>query len=189
MFRPALLASVAFLGVAACEVDGPVGTDQAGSTAGAQTWLCGREYANQAWGYQRRGVVLDISGKVWRYEIRSMPNAMVNPWQPKDVSAMSEEELKLRYDGATATGKQVPAEDIARNLGLIGEAAQAVPTEPKGVGADMGQTLTYCYTYDQSRRLYSQVMLDNKGDWVSTNPSPAARTLVNWLATTLGEVN
>lgn len=186
MFRPVLLAGLAFLGVSACEAVGPVDTVPATS---GQTWLCGREYANQAWGYQRRGVVLDTAGSVWRYEIRSVPNTMVNPWQPKDVSKMSEDEVKLRYAGAVATGKKVSLEEIGRNAGLIDQAAQAKPTEPKGVGADMGQTLTYCYSYDGSRREYSQVMLDNKGDWVSTNPSPAAKTLVAWLDGALGEVN
>jgi hypothetical protein len=45
----------------------------------------------------------------------------------------------------------------------------------------MGQTLTYCYTYDAGTRTYSQVMLDNKGDWDSTNPSQAAKNLRSWL--------
>jgi hypothetical protein len=31
-------------------------------------------------------------------------------------------------------------------------------------------------------------MLDNKGDWDSTNPSPAAKTLAAWLDSRLGEV-
>ena len=51
----------------------------------------------------------------------------------------------------------------------------------------MGQHLLYCYTYDAAKRTYGQVMLDNRGDWDSTNPSPAAKTLVAWLNSRLGE--
>jgi hypothetical protein len=31
-------------------------------------------------------------------------------------------------------------------------------------------------------------MLDNRGDWDSTNPSPAAKTLRAWLDSALGDV-
>ena len=131
-----------------------------------QTWLCGREYVNQAWGYQRRGVVLDTAGNIWKYDIKSSPTALVNPWGPKDMANMSEEELKLRYNGAMVTGK-VPIEEIAEHLALIAEAAKAKPTEPKGVGADMGANVLYCYTYDAAKRSYAQVLLDQKGDFES----------------------
>ena len=185
MLRRILPISVLLFSITACE---GVSTPAPNSSSG-QTWVCGREYVNQAWGYQRRGVVLDTAGNVWQYNIKSSPTTLVNPWQPKDVSKMSEEELKLRYNGAMTTGKKVPAEDVARHISLIEEASNATPTQPKSVGADMGQTLLYCYTYNGASRTYSQVMLDNKGDWESTNPSSAAKTLSTWLNAVLGDVN
>lgn len=153
----------------------------------AQTWICGREYENMAWGYQRRGVVLDAKGTLWRYDIKSSPAALVNPWHANDLAHMSEEELKLRYNGAQAAGT-VPVEEIARHLPLIDEASKAKPTEPKGVGADMGAHVLYCFTYDAATHSYAQVLLDQKGDFESTNPSDAAKTLAAWLNTRLGEV-
>jgi len=188
MSRIALLAAVSLVTLTACEVDATKPSTPPDPAATGQTWLCGREYANQAWGYQRRGVVLDTAGNVWRYDFKSSPAALVNPWGPKDVSVMSEEELKLRYNGAMTTGTKVPVEEIARHMPLIADAADATPPQPKSVGADMGQYLLYCYTYDAARRSYAQVMLDNKGDWESTNPSPAAKTLAVWLDNRLGEV-
>ncbi|MEQ1867738.1 MAG: hypothetical protein ABL996_24215, partial [Micropepsaceae bacterium] len=146
-----------------------------------QTWLCGREYVNHAWGYQRFGTVLDTAGNIWKYKIERAPAGEAKPWNPNDMSMLTEEDLKMRYEGAMTTGAKVPAEEIARNAALIEEASQATPTTPKGVGADMGQHLLYCYTYDAAKRTYGQVMLDNRGDWDSTNPSPAAKTLATWL--------
>jgi hypothetical protein len=184
------LAAVSLVTLAACEagMSKPTTTPTPTTANIPQTWLCGREYVNHAWGYQRRGVVLDSKGNVWKYEFKSSPTALVNPWGPKDMSNMSEEELKLRYNGAMVTDVKVPSEEIAKHFALIAEAANAKPTQPKSVGADMGQNTLYCYTYDEAKRTYAQVMLDNKGDWESTNPSPAAKQLTAWLDSRLGEV-
>jgi len=192
MSRHALIAAVSIVTLTACEADATKPStppaDPAATPATQQTWLCGREYVNQAWGYQRRGVVLDTAGNLWRYDFKGSPTALVNPWGPKDVSNMNEAELKLRYNGAMTTGAKVPLDEIARHMPLIEQAANATPTHPKGVGADMGQNMLYCYTYDAATRSYGQVMLDNKGDWDSTNPSPAAKTLAAWLDSRLGDV-
>lgn len=189
MSRHALLAAVSLVTLAACEdVATKPSTPPDPTVTTQQTWLCGREYVNMAWGYQRRGVVLDTQGNVWKYDFKGSPTALVNPWGPKDMANMSEDELKLRYNGAMTTGTKVPTEEIARHLPLIAEAANAKPTQPKSVGADMGQNTLYCYTYDAAARTYAQVMLDNKGDWDSTNPSQAAKTLSAWLDSRLGEV-
>jgi hypothetical protein len=72
---------------------------------------------------------------------------------------------------------------------LIDDAARATPTQPTPRGADMGQTMLYCLKYDASSRTYAQVMLDNTGDMVSTNPSQAAKNLTSWLNSWLGDVN
>lgn len=184
-----LLAATSTIALTACEgVAERPKTPPVDPTASGQTWLCGREYVNQAWGYQRRGVVMDTAGNIWKYEFKGAPNALVNPWAPKDMSRMSEEELKLRYNGAMATGAKVPAAEIAKHFALIEEASNATPTQPSPAGADMGQNTLYCYTYDAASRTYGQVMLDNKGDWDSTNPSQAAKTLAVWLNSRLGEV-
>ena len=189
MSRHALLAAVSTVTLVGCDDVATKPSTPPGPAPGTQqTWLCGREYANQAWGYQRRGVVLDTAGNIWKYDFKSSPTALVNPWGPKDMANMSEEELKLRYNGAMTTGK-VPVEEIAKHLPLIAEAANAKPTEPKGVGADMGSNMLYCYTYDAAKRSYAQVLLDQKGDFESTNPSPAAKTLASWLDARLGQVN
>ena len=189
MSRQTLLAAVSLVTLAACEdVAKRQDTPPIPTLDTQQTWLCGREYVNHAWVYQRRGVVLDTAGNLWRYDFKGSPTALVNPWGPKDMSNMSEEELKLRYNGAMTTGAKVPTEEIARHFPLIEEASNATPTQPKSVGADMGQNTLYCYTYDAAQRTYAQVMLDNKGDWDSTNPSPAAKTLAAWLDSRLGEV-
>jgi len=184
------LAAVSLVTLAACEgaATKPTTPPEPTTAAIQQTWLCGREYVNHAWGYQRSGVVLDAKGNIWKYDFKGSPTALVNPWGPKDMSNMSEEELKLRYNGATVGDAKVPVEEIARHFPLIDEASQATPTQPKSVGADMGQNTLYCYTYDASKRTYAQVMLDNKGDWESTNPSQAAKTLAGWLDSRLGEV-
>lgn len=188
MSRNVVIAAVSLASLTACEGEAtkPPTPPEPGTEV-QQTWLCGREYVNHAWGYQRRGVVLDTQGNIWKYDIKSSPTALVNPWQPKDLANMSEEELKLRYNGATVSGK-VPVEEITKHLPLIAEAAKATPTEPKGVGADMGANTLYCFTYDAAKKSYAQVLIDQKGDFESTNPSDAAKTLATWLNAKFGEV-
>ncbi|MFM9862001.1 MAG: hypothetical protein ACKVRO_00200 [Micropepsaceae bacterium] len=183
MLNRALLAAVSLLSLAACEGVEATTPPQPTPTTPApsqQTWLCGREYVNHAWGYQRRGMVLDVSGNIWKYEV--MGRAGSAQWNPTDVTRLTEADLKMRYEGAMVVpGKKVPVPEVEKNVPLIADASQATPPQPTQRGADMGQTLVYCYTYDAGTRTYSQVMLDNKGDWDSTNPSQAARNLRSWL--------
>jgi hypothetical protein len=180
MLNRALLAALSLVTLAACEGVDATPSKPAPTPSPApsqQTWLCGREYANHAWGYQRRGVVFDASGNIWKYAVTGG-----TPWNPTDMTRLSEADLKMRYETAMVVqGKKIPVPEIEKNVPLIGDAAQATPTQPSPHGADMGQTLTYCYTYDANSRTYSQVMLDNKGDWDSTNPSQAARNLRSWI--------
>lgn len=146
-----------------------------------QRWVCGREYVNHAWGYQRRGVILDGNGTIWRYDVRSTPASLVNPWQPKDMTAMTEQELAVRYNGAVDTGKRIDPEDIARRMALIRDASTAQPTEPRHVAADMGATVLYCLARNIPGATYRQVLIDQKGDMETTNPSSAAKELAGWL--------
>lgn len=180
MLNRTLLAAVSLVTLAACEaVDAttPPAPTPMTPAPSQQTWLCGREYVNHAWGYQRRGMVLDVSGNIWKYEVMGG-----QVWNPTDMTRLTEADLKMRYESAmVVSGKKVPKPEVDKNFPLIEDASQATPTQPSPHGADMGQTLTYCYTYDAGSRTYSQVMLDNKGDWDSTNPSQAARNLRSWL--------
>lgn len=184
--RSLLAAAASLVTLAACDdvTSKPVTPPDPTATI-AQTWICGREYENFAWGHQRRGVVLDAQGKLWRYDVKGAPRD--SQWHPKDLANMSEEELNLRYAGAQEAGT-ISIEEIARHLPLIEEASKTKPTEPRGVGADMGANILYCLNYDAATRSYEQVMLDQKGDFESANPSDAAKTLNAWLSTRLGEV-
>lgn len=190
MLSRALVATVSLVTLAACEAEATKPSLPTSPSPSQQTWLCGREYVNHAWGYQRYGVVLDTAGNIWRYKVERAPAGQTTPWDPQDMTRLTEADLKMRYDGATVVaGKKVPLPEVEKNAPLINDAAQAKPTEPRPNGADMGQTLLYCYTYDARTRTYSQVMLDNKGDLVSTNPSQAARNLRSWLNSWLGDLN
>ena len=180
--RP-LLAAVSLVSLSACEMEATkpsVPTPPAPPPASAQqTWMCGREYANHAWGYQRHGVVLDMSGNIWTYEVKG---AGARPWNATDMTRLSEADLKMRYEGAMVqAGKKVPAVEIEKVFPLIDDASRGKITEPSPHGADMGQTVLYCLKYDARSRTYAEVMLDNKGDVDSTNTSQAARNLRSWL--------
>ncbi|MBP6012486.1 MAG: hypothetical protein KBA31_09690 [Alphaproteobacteria bacterium] len=190
MRRNALLATVSLVTLTACEgVDATTPSKPTPSQT-QQTWLCGREYVNHAWGYQRYGAVLDTAGNIWRYKIERVPAGQARPWDPRDMTTLTDADLKMRYEGAmVVSGKKVPLPEVEKNFPLIADAAEAKPTQPSPRGADMGQTLTYCYTYDANARTYSQVMLDNKGDWDSTNPSQAGKNLTSWVNGWLGDIN
>lgn len=160
------------------------GPGSATTTPSEQTWICGREHENHAWGYWRAGMVLDASGNIWSYKISKSRGDLTSEERsgPADMKRLTEADLQMRYKTATVVaGNKVPALEIAEQLPLIAAAARAKRTKQSPNGADRGRTLVYCYTYDAHARVYSQVMLDETGNWKSTNPSQAAKRLTAWL--------
>lgn len=172
--RLVLLALLA--GLAGCETSKPPSPPATG-----QNWICGIEYVNYAWGYQRRGLVIDAKGKVLQHDVRPDGKAPVGRWMPADAARMTEQDLAARYEGARETMRSVPVAEIAEHLPLIAEAARTKPGEARTTAADMGLWTTYCLLRDASSGTYAQVMLDERGDMTSFNPSPAARKLSAWV--------
>ena len=154
------------------------------ATPTGQTWMCGREHVNYARGYRRTGMALDVSGDIWSYTIEKRPGNIKDgdEWPPAGRKRFTGADLQARYKTATVVfGTKVPASEIAKYFALIADAAKAKPTKPSQSGADRGQMIVYCYTYDARVSAYSQVMLDESGNWRSTNPSQAAKKLTSWL--------
>jgi hypothetical protein len=120
-------------------------------------------------------------GNIWRYDFKGTPTSLPNPWHAKDLNSQTEDELKVRYNGASDTGKHISTDDIAQHMALIREAARTPPTEGRHVGADMGETIVYCLARNVPGATYRQVLIDQKGDIESTNPSSAAKELASWL--------
>ncbi|MBI1211245.1 MAG: hypothetical protein GC190_07270 [Alphaproteobacteria bacterium] len=174
----------ALISLTACNSPTPATDEPPEPTS--QPWICGREYVNFAWGYQRRGAVLDGDGHVWRYEFKGTPASLPNAWQPKDPNALTETELGARYNGAVDIGQRSSADDVAAHMPLIREAAGTPPTEGHQVGADMGATVLYCLARNVPGGTYRQVLIDQKGDIETTNPSAAAKQLATWLNRVLG---
>jgi len=153
----------------------------------AQTWVCGREYVNHAWGYVRYGTVIDRDGNVWRYNNRVVPNSGAKIWNPKDQARLTEDDLAARYQGAAKADIHVSTGDIVLRLPQISEASGGKLTEPRITAADMGEFVSYCYDHDPAQHSYRQVILEEHGDLTMTNTSPAARDLANWIDRTLGK--
>ena len=107
--------------LAACNAPGPAAPETTEPVA--QHWICGREYVNFAWGYQRRGVVLDGDGHVWSYQIKGTPQSLPNPWQPKDLNKLTAADLSVRYNGAVDTGQRTTGGTTGRRPGGSTDAA------------------------------------------------------------------
>jgi hypothetical protein len=177
-----VIAPLSALALCGCNTANPGGPAQtAAPEATPQSWICGQEYENYAWGYQRHGVALDGEGRVWRYDVKGTPASLPNPWHAKDPNNLSEDDLKARYNGAVDTGRRVSADDIAEHMPLIREAGTIAPTQGRNAGADMGETTLYCLARHVPHANYRQVLIDQKGDIERTNPSPAAKALGAWL--------
>jgi len=182
-YAPALLAAFGLtLGLSACEA-----LPAAPSTPIAQTWVCGREYVNHAWGYVRYGTVFDRDGNVWRYNSRNIPEQVSHPWNASDLTNLTEDDLKARYFGATKADLHLMPGDIAHHLPLVADAANGKLTEPRMTAADMGEFVSYCYLYDAGRHSYRDVILEEHGDLTMTNTSPAAKELASWIERSLGK--
>lgn len=182
MMRVALLAFVA--GLAGCET-----TTVPAPQGASQPWVCGIEYVNHAWGYQRRGLVIDASGKVLWHDVRQDGKPPTKRWMPADGAHLSEQDLAARYEGARATDRSVPKAEISAHLPLIAEAAATKPGEGQTTAADMGSWTTYCLLRDARSGTYAEVLLDERGDLTRSNPSPAARKLSAWVTGAVGALD
>ncbi len=145
-------------------------------------WLCGEETTSFT-PASRNGHVIDRQGRVWAYGYTSDAGRMPYDWRLSDTPSISAEELNKRYAGATLAGRHIPVDEVESHLPLIEEAAKAKLVESVFHGGDEtgGETALYCLTRDDSTGTYGEVVLVSRGHLISTNPSPAARELIDWI--------
>ncbi len=146
-------------------------------------WICGEEITERDSDALRIGHVIDRQGRVWRYGDGGESAKTASRWREKDSLVATAEEWSKRFEGATLTGKRIGLDEIQSHLPLIGKAGKVTPIagKPPRVLMLFPTTILYCLMQDEVPGAYREVLLDQRGMEPRTNPSPAARELIDWF--------
>jgi hypothetical protein len=137
---------------------------------------------NYAWGYSHGGIFIDNEGRVMKYyQSSNYSNPNSADWNfPDDDGYISEQALMENIQKATET-------DIIIDEGTLKKYADKIYlvkenyTEHDGGLRDAGAVVYACYKYDEKPRMYKEVLLYQRGDWVKKNNNIYANQISNWL--------
>lgn len=135
------------------------------------------ERTNYAWGFVHRGIYVDSTGAVYRYDRGS------EPWQAKRDSSFTEVELLDKYSRGRERIGQIDAETLSERVAWISAAAQGRLTTPNFACNDAGVLSFLAYRYDAQTGHYTPVVLRQSGDRFRENQAAQAEQLVTWLRT------
>ncbi|HEX6368975.1 MAG TPA: hypothetical protein VF006_08580 [Longimicrobium sp.] len=142
----------------------------------AQPFVCEHSTTNHAWSYTHRGIYVDSGGAVFSFQHGSDDHALLRV----HADSMTEQALLARFAPGRTRVATVPAAEMAERYAQVLQAREGTLSEPRNLGADMGDTVTRCFLPDAAG-VYREVLLRQSGDWERENTSPAAAELSAWL--------
>jgi hypothetical protein len=136
---------------------------------GASDVLAEDSYANYAWGYQYKGVVICADGSIYTFDKNSDDIAVnVNSAQEMNEYILNNAEL---------SDIRVSDDDLQKILEYISQVDPDKHSEEKNTANDAGSYNIQIYDYAAD----SKVSLKETGDWESKNTSPNADKLVKLI--------
>jgi len=134
-------------------------------------------YENGAWGYSNAGMYIDRDGRMYSYTYKGSQDVF-----PIHENGMyTADEMRRKYEHGTAYTCSVVRDTIDAMMALIPAAAKGALDKPEQTAADMGILSYWCYQYNATTQMYTQVLLKRSGDLTQHNLSQEAATLLVWL--------
>lgn len=130
---------------------------------------------NYSWGHTLKGFYIDHAGNVLVYDHsgdRWVPT-------PSRTGRVTDVDLAEKFE----SGKKI----LNLGSGTVLEKAKLIDSAARGAiqkyaqARDRGRFAYVGYMYDPDRRDYRTITLGADGDWLETNPTPAAQELLTWL--------
>lgn len=139
-------------------------------------------YANQAWGRQFKGFLIDNEGRILTYDKPAK-------WNDAEVAVtITTEQMEANLAQTTVAGQRIAPADLERYVGEARQINDSAFSNPVQGGADQGQTRFYSYRYDAATRTYSAVLLRQIGNVTIHNTDPNAEKIADWLARVVEDV-
>lgn len=131
-------------------------------------------YVNHAWGYTNNGFLIDSAGYVYTYNLKQTERV-------KDSSVISNDEMNYKFSISYKTGLKIPTDTLLFYLNKIHKASLGKLTQSETMMADAGIRRCYAYTYNDRKKSYHQILLDQWGDIQISNNSDEAVKIARWL--------
>jgi hypothetical protein len=138
--------------------------------------FCEKSYTNFAWGYQHRGVYVDPQGNLYSYASA----AGDKPWSP-ETGSPTEQELERKYSRGRKLIRKIDPQELLEKYRLVEPATKGQFSKRVQEGADRGEIVSQCYSFDAATGRYKEVEFKVEGDWSYENVAPSAKALAQWL--------
>ena len=142
-----------------------------------QEVLFQHEIVNFAWGRTHSGWLIDSSGNVHCY------NLPENWTQRDSLDMISDSAMSNNLNQTDSICFTIDKDVLIAKFGLIQGASEGEISEPINRMYDAGASTYSCYLYDEENQNHKRILIDNWGDWSSTNTSSEAIELHTWLKT------
>lgn len=139
-------------------------------------------HANQAWGNQFKGFLIDKQGQVRTYD---------KPARWNDIElkpTLSKAEMDANISQTTVSPTQIASADFLKYTKLSQKITGDSFSKPLNGGADLGFTRFYSYTYNADTKTYSPTLLRQTGNVIIHNTDDNAKEVADWLAKVMNEV-
>lgn len=131
-------------------------------------------YVNYAWIYTNNGFLIDSAGYVYTYNLKQTERV-------KDSSVISNDEMNYKFSISYKTGLKIPTDTLMFYVNKIYKASQGKLSQSESMMADAGILRCYAYTYNDRKKNYHQILLDQWGDVQISNNSEEAVKTARWL--------
>jgi hypothetical protein len=175
LLKLACILALSFSALAGCDSVDTV-------NAGEQQIYFEVSYANNAWGNQFRGFIIDRDGKIRRYD---------NPvkWNPANATmTLSSGQIKENILNTTLSPVSIVDTDLQNFISKSASVSDTSYSKPISGGADRGITSYYLYRYDQETKTYHSVLIRQTGDIETFNKDKSAIEISDWLSEIAGKV-
>jgi hypothetical protein len=132
------------------------------------------EYINFAWSYMHSGWLMDSAGNIYTY------NRPVNWNFPDSTGTITEIEVEANLSKTQLSPTKIDKQVLKEKINLIAKASRGEVTPRQHAMYDAGTGAFYVYVYRNGQ--YTRILIHLQGDWESTNKSPEAQALYNWLS-------
>lgn len=139
-------------------------------------------YANQAWGNQFKGFLIDKDGRILTYDKPAK-------WIAAEATAMlSSGQLEANLSQTIVSGQQIGAADLDKFATKAKQISDAAFSKPVNGGVDLGLTRFYSYHFDAATKTYRLKLLRQTGNVVIHNTDSHAEDVADWLVKVVDDV-
>lgn len=142
-------------------------------------------YVNFAWGLSINGAYVTDKGEVYQYDYVEDTGGNAGEPYLELVPGMTEAQVTQKHGPSPKLLTTVDPDTLKQKFGLVGGARSGALLSEYGC-ADYGEQRYVAYLYDDTKHLYTPVMLGTDGDLAVRNTAPEGELLLEWIRSLVG---